>query len=79
VAMDLPKILGDLRQQRDKLEQAIATLNSIVVESGGRPVGPPPVKKRRGRKEMGPEERREVSRRMRRYWEKRRNGLSAEG
>jgi len=78
--MDVGKILSDLRAQHAKLEQTIATLKAILQESGGNVIGldgggglvDSQEKKRRGRKFMDTDERREVSQRMKRYWDSRR-------
>ena len=71
--MDLAKVLTDLRQHKDQFEQTIASLKAIMEEHGGPVLGVGPSKRRRGRKAMGEDERQEVSRRMKRYWEGRRN------
>ncbi|MBM3735573.1 MAG: hypothetical protein FJW39_07275 [Acidobacteria bacterium] len=64
--MDVPKLIKELTVERERLDQAIAVLESLAVQE-------PPVK-RRGRTGMAPAERAEVSTRMKRYWEKRKNG-----
>ena len=63
--MDLTKTIEDLRREKEKLEQVIASLEEL------RAIGDVPVRRRRGRKFMSLEERREVSARMRRLWEDR--------
>jgi len=65
--MDLYKALQDLYAEKEKLERAIASLEELQRMGGTLPDVPVPGK-RRGRKSMSPEERAEVSRRMRRYW-----------
>ena len=69
--MDLHKTIQDLYAEKEKLERVIASLeelqraaaaNSVLV---GR-------NKRRGRKSMGSQERKEVSERMKKYWAGRR-------
>jgi len=63
--MDLYKTISELRARRDQLERIIAQLEELrsgESNSGLRST------KRRGRKFMGPEERAEVSRRMKQYW-----------
>ena len=67
--MDLVKAIQDLHIEKEKLERVIAALeelqrdDSSSVHLGG---------KRRGRKSMNAEERREVSQRMKKYWASRR-------
>ena len=65
--MDDRRILRELYAQRDNLDRVIKQLESL--ESGSSVDGGP---KRRGRKSMGPEERKIVSERIRKYWEARR-------
>ena len=67
--MDLNKTINELRAQRDKLDAAIAQLESLSSPDG---LIKAFTHSRRGRKSMGAEERREVSARMKRYWAKRR-------
>jgi hypothetical protein len=63
--MDLYKTIAELRARRDQLEQIIVQLEELrSSDSGAGPRGT----KRRGRKFMGPDERAEVSRRMKQYW-----------
>ena len=69
--MDLYKALQDLYAERDKLERAISSLEELQ-RTGGTLPGALPSGKRRGRKSMSPEERIEVSKRMRKYWAARR-------
>jgi hypothetical protein len=69
--MDLTKTIEDLRREKEKLERVIASLEEL------RAAGEVPVRRRRGRKFMSLEERREVSARMTRYWKDRRNQRSA--
>lgn len=69
--MDLYKALQDLYAEKAKLERAIASLEELQKMGAGVP-GTLPAAKRRGRKSMNPEEREEVSRRMRKYWANRR-------
>ena len=63
--MDLTKTIEELRRDKEKLEQVIASLETL------RATGEVPVRKRRGRKSMSLKERQEVSARMRRYWQDR--------
>ncbi|HJT88502.1 MAG TPA: hypothetical protein VJ732_11615 [Bryobacteraceae bacterium] len=66
--MDHNKLLRELYAQRDKLQQAIASLEELQRESAGRAL----IRSGRGRKFMAAEERMEVSERMKRYWASRR-------
>jgi hypothetical protein len=61
--MDLTKTIEDLRREKGKLERVIASLEELQGAMAGSPQ-----KKRRGRRSMSPEERREVSERMKKYW-----------
>ncbi len=69
--MDLSKAIADLYAEKEKLEQAIAALEELQRSATPGPF--PGIKDRRGRKNMGPEERKKVSERMRAYWSSRRN------
>ena len=62
--MDLADIIEDLGREKKKLEQVIASLEELQAATSITA----PQQKRRGRKSMSPEERREVSARMKRYW-----------
>jgi hypothetical protein len=69
--MDLEQVIEYLYAEKARLERAIAALEMMQRTE----VRMPPAartKKRRGRKSMGPEERQEVSERMRKYWAGRR-------
>jgi hypothetical protein len=70
--VDLYKTIRELLDERDRLDAIIARLERM--QSGEVSTKDSP---RRGRKSMGPDERREVSERMRRYWESRR-GVNGE-
>jgi septal ring factor EnvC (AmiA/AmiB activator) len=61
--MDLIKTIEELRREKQKLERVIASLEELQAAMAGSPQ-----KKRRGRRSMSHEERREVSERMKRYW-----------
>ena len=65
--MDWFKILKELRAEKDRLDMAIAALESTLVDGAGERLP-----RRRGRKSMPPEERQVVSERMTRYWAQRR-------
>ncbi len=69
--MDLYKTIQELYAEREKLERVIASLEELQ-KTGDPLAGLTQSVKRRGRKSMGPKERREVSERMKKYWEKRR-------
>jgi hypothetical protein len=67
--MDLEKAIRELYLLKQNLERAIANLEELSRVAGGSPaVSREP--KRRGRKHMGELERKEVSERMKAYWEK---------
>jgi hypothetical protein len=66
--MDLRKTIAELYDEKSRLDRVIASLEQLGAD-------PPPVSiavSRRGRKFMSPQERHEVSERMRRYWAERR-------
>jgi hypothetical protein len=69
MSMDLYKAIQDLYAEKQRLERVIASLEELQ-RSGGSTAAPPV--KRRGRKSMSSKERREVSQRMKKYWESRR-------
>jgi hypothetical protein len=62
--MDLSKTIAELYQEKARLDRVIASLEQLGVDSFPVSVSVP----RRGRKFMSPEERHDVSERMRRYW-----------
>lgn len=71
--MDLYKVIQDLYAEKEKLERVIASLEDLQkTGSALPPVSKPP--SRRGRKSMSSGERKEVSERMKKYWESRRQG-----
>ena len=70
--MDLYKAIQSLYAEKEKLEQVIASLEELQRSAVGLPVLPSPGK-RRGRKSMSSKERKEVSERMKKYWEGRRS------
>jgi hypothetical protein len=69
--MDISKVIEELTAQKKQLDAAIATLEGLM---GGVPAK---AGKKRGRKQMSPEERRVVSARMSKYWAARRKQKSA--
>jgi hypothetical protein len=68
--MDLDKIIAKLQGERAKLDEVISSLEQL--KRSGADVPKEVIKKRRGRKFMNEEDRREVSERMKRYWAARR-------
>lgn len=68
--MDLYKIIRELYEERNRLDEVIRSLEALVESGEGN--GSSETPKRRGRRGMSQEERLEVSRRMRKYWEARR-------
>lgn len=76
--MDLYKAIQDLYAEKEKLERVIASLEELQRSADSLPSLPKPVK-RRGRKSMSAEERQEVSERMKKYWESRRQGGDDDG
>ncbi len=68
--MDLSKTIAELYEEKTRLDRVIASLEQLGVDSF--PVSITVT--RRGRKFMSPEERREVSERMRKYWAERKAG-----
>jgi hypothetical protein len=65
--MDVQKTLRELYEEKRRLDLAIASLEARLQVGKRNPAG-----KRRGRKSMSDEERRQVSLRMMKYWEDRR-------
>jgi hypothetical protein len=68
--MDLSKTIAELYEEKARLDRVIASLEQLGVDSFPVSFAAP----RRGRKFMSPEERREVSDRMRKYWAERKAG-----
>jgi hypothetical protein len=62
--MDLSKTISELYEERTRLDRVIASLEQLGADSFPVPI----TASRRGRKFMSPQERHEVSERMRRYW-----------
>jgi hypothetical protein len=69
--MDLYKAIQDLYAEKEKLERVIASLEELQRTAGATPVLPKGAK-RRGRKSMSADERKDVSERMKKYWASRR-------
>jgi hypothetical protein len=63
--MDLTKLINQLREEKQRLDQSILALEAIWREQreGSAPAN------RKGRKSMPQEEREAVSRRMKQYWD----------
>ena len=73
--MDLYKAIRELVEEKKRIDRIIASLEAMLARGkvgtqGKGIVKDPP--KRRGRKSMSPEERREVSERMARFWAEKR-------
>ena len=71
--MDLYRAIRELEQEKKRLDGVIGSLEELLAaeaEADAIPKTKPG--KRRGRKEMTPEERQVVSERMRQYWKARR-------
>jgi hypothetical protein len=76
--MDLRATIRELYEEKQRIEDAIASLEELLgakERPSAETLGESPRKGRQGRKNMSPEERREVSSRMKRYWAKRRAGV----
>jgi hypothetical protein len=68
--MDLYKAIRQLYEERARLDRVIASLEELQRAAGEDSEGEGP--RRRGRKAMSEEERRQVSERMKQYWADRR-------
>jgi hypothetical protein len=68
--VDLYRTIRDLLEERKRLDALIARLEGVRAAELRNQASPPA--NRRGRKAMTQEQRREVSERMKRYWEERR-------
>lgn len=69
--MDLRQTIRELLEERKRLDTLITRLERM--QTAGPPAQPA---KRRGRRGMNEEQRREVSERMKRYWEQKRRAAS---
>ena len=71
--MDLYRAIRELQGEKKRLDGVIGSLEAFIA-AGSAAVATPAAKpaRRRGRKDMTPEERLAVSERMRKYWEARR-------
>jgi hypothetical protein len=72
--MDIEKIIDQLRAERDRLEGIIVALERLHGNAGTTATP-----KRRGRKFMDKQGRRDVSERMKRYWASRRTASAGSG
>ncbi len=68
--MDLHSIVRQLNEERARLDEVIRSLESLISLEGS--FSKSLKTSRRGRKEMSEAERKIVSERMRKYWEKKR-------
>lgn len=68
--MDLQKTIQELQIQKERLERTIEELEELQKSGGGDRMAV--LANRRGRKSMEPEERQQVSERMKKYWASRR-------
>ena len=70
--MDVHKLIRELLEERDRVNEAIAKLEGLATRA---PLATP---RRRGRKSMSSSERAEVAERMKKYWtawrKKKKNG-----
>ncbi len=71
--MNIHQAIKELLAEKERLDRAIAHLEGMQKQR----VDGAPTQKRRGRKTMDAEARREVSERMKRYWEARRKNNAA--
>jgi hypothetical protein len=70
--MDVREALQQLYSEKRRIESVIASLEALLRNSDE--VVIPQVRRgKRGRKSMSPEERQQVSERMKKYWENRRS------
>jgi len=74
--MDLEKSIRELREEKKRIDKAIAVLEAILSKESE--TGAIKPTKKRGRKGMSEAEREEVSRRMKLYWRKRRQQKTKE-
>lgn len=74
--MDIYQALRALHEEKKRLDHLIAVLEEL--QNAGNHIQSPALNKRRGRKSMSLEERRQVSERMKRYWAQRRERQQAQ-
>ncbi len=71
--MNIHQAIKELLAEKERLDRAIAHLEGMQNQRGDGA----PARKRRGRKTMDAQARRQVSERMKRYWEDRRKNSPA--
>jgi hypothetical protein len=79
--VDLYKAISELHQEKKRLDRMIAGLEATLAKkktASKAKIGPKRGAKRRGRKSMSEEERKQVSARMARYWASKRAGRSGD-
>ena len=64
VLMDLLRLIKELREEKERIDTAIAALETVIARGGS----PASQKRGRGRTGMPEAEKAEVSRRMKKYW-----------
>jgi uncharacterized protein YhaN len=74
--VDFYQAIRELREEKKRLDRLIAAIEAI--ENGQPQEKALNVSRRRGRKSMSENERREVSERMKRYWAARRDSANRE-
>jgi len=72
--MDLYETIQDLYAEKERLERVIASLEALM--GIAKTDVPKACGSKRGRKSMSPSEREEVSARMKKYWDRRREEQS---
>ena len=72
--MDIHRLIKDLYDERERVSRLIAFFEELQNPGKG-----PPKMRGRGRKSMSAEERRQVSARIKRYWDQRRAEKSRDG
>lgn len=72
--MDVFRAIQELYEEKKRLDEVIARLEGLIAARKGaaQAMNGSHSEKRRGRKSMSPEERTEVSKRMKEYWAERR-------
>jgi hypothetical protein len=71
--MDLEAALRQLYEERERIERVIASLSVLIPRGRGSSGSAAFAGKRQGRRSMGQRERQEVSKRMKKYWARRRS------
>jgi hypothetical protein len=70
--MEIDSLIQEVRAELERIKGAIACLEQLRDGTAGELISAMKTRDRRGRKFMPPEERKEVSARMKRYWASRR-------